>query len=578
MNGTQNKHAGVIESLRMFWRLLGDHILIQKRLFLWGLFLAIIDSCIALLPPYLMKQIVDFVLPQKDMLLLLNYSLFLIGAYALSFFLYGILIGALVKASIKSIAGLKNRIVESILNKRTSFFSKYFSGDVLTRFTSDIEALTEFFVQHLIQSIVNCLFLIAIIIVLLCWNWRLGLLSVSTVPLYLLLVVLIHKPIGRRAAIARSRLSTQNNELLDILTGHDELRFYQQGPAALARFIKAASSFSGANISSSRFTIISINAIDYLGKVFTLIPFVIGGIFLCRGSYGITVGMMIAYFAYMMHLTQQLLPILSAMTKMANAYPAMVRLHTILEYPEEPEVEILEQGDTPNTTEIIFRDVTFSRALDKPIIQNASLVIPAGEKIAVMGVNGSGKSTIVNLLLRFLAPQSGQILLGGKKIEDLPLSFYLSYFSYVTQQTHIFNQSLRDNIAMGWYSVPEERIEQAAKLTQLTDFVESLPDKYDTVVGGGGISMSGGQRQRIALARAIVRDPEILILDELTAALDSETEAEVLDDIFELFQKQTVICVTHSSVVASRFDRTMVLNNGTLTDASTFVTGDRKRG
>ncbi len=177
-----------------------------------------------------------------------------------------------------------------------------------------------------------------------------------------------------------------------------------------------------------------------------------------------------------------------------------------------------------------------------------------------MGASGCGKTTIASLLLRFLRPTQGEIRFGGKNIQEYSYPMYLSFFSYVSQPTHLFGQSVADNIAMGWYHVPLDRIKEIASLVRMDDFIDGLPDAYGTVLGKNGVDFSGGQRQRLALARALIRDPEILVLDEFTSALDRDVEQEIIDDLLRVFANQTIICITHSPSVAGRFDRVVRLD------------------
>ena len=176
-----------------------------------------------------------------------------------------------------------------------------------------------------------------------------------------------------------------------------------------------------------------------------------------------------------------------------------------------------------------------------------------------MGPSGAGKSTVIDLLTRQISPDSGQILFGEQPVGDYSLPLYLLHFGYVRQRPYLFRTTVRENIATGWYDIPLDVIISVAKRVRIHDTIMALPDGYDTVIGRNGVELSGGQQQRIALARALVRDPVVLLLDEFTSALDRTTEEEILDDLFMNVQEQTIICVTHSLSVASRFDRTVML-------------------
>jgi ATP-binding cassette subfamily B protein len=194
------------------------------------------------------------------------------------------------------------------------------------------------------------------------------------------------------------------------------------------------------------------------------------------------------------------------------------------------------------------------------VLEGFSLRIEPGEKVAITGPSGAGKSTLVRLLLRFLLPSSGELLFGDRPVQDYDLGFYCTFFGYVSQSTHLFGLPIGENIAMGWYGVPEERIREVAGLVRLDPVIRRLPEGYDTVIGSGGTRLSGGQEQRLALARALVREPEVLVLDEFTSGLDREVEDAILDDLFRVFADQSILCITHSESVAARFDRVVRLD------------------
>ena len=211
------------------------------------------------------------------------------------------------------------------------------------------------------------------------------------------------------------------------------------------------------------------------------------------------------------------------------------------------------------TTRIEYRNISFSRASYKPILRNYSLIIEPGDKVAIIGPSGAGKSTLIDLLTRHIEPEQGEILFDGRPISSYSLPIYLQHFAYVRQTPYLFRTTVRENIATGWYDVPLDIIIDAAKRVHIHEAIMKMPIGYDTVIGTTGSNLSGGQRQRIALARALVREPAILLLDEFTSSLDHTTEEAILDDLFSSFAKQTIICVTHSQSVASRFDRVEII-------------------
>ena len=554
-----SKKGTILNLFRILWNVLEDGILSQKKALLISFAMIAVSSGILLMGPFFIKQIIDKALPDKNMELLTYYILLLVGSYGISFLLWVIQTRYAVRASENIFYILRRKLVSSILRKPVYFFSKYLAGDLLTRFANDLEFISTFFYENLIRSISFCVSSIILIAGLIIWNWQLGLLALGMMPVFLIYMNKTHNPISRKSALARGKLAQQNETLLDILSGNREIRFFQQEKRILDIFSKTAHDYTDSAIHSTVFAELSRMGIDMLGILVSLIPFIAGGYLICRGIGNLTSGLLVAYYQILVILTAQILFIFVGITKLAQVLPVLERIKEIIDYPSEPKIKQAGLADTPDSMDIEFRNVSFSYPSGKSVFKDLNISVRPGEKVAIMGPSGSGKSTLSLLLLRFLNPSNGEILFGNKNVNGYPLPFYLSFFSYVSQETFLFKQTVAENISMGWYNVPIDRVKDAASLVRMHGAVESLPGKYSSVIGVDGINFSGGQRQRLALARALIRDPEILVLDEFTSALDKSVEQEILGDLFDVFKKQTIICITHSQAVADKFERVILL-------------------
>ena len=554
-----SKKGTILNLFRILWNVLEDGILSQKKALLISFAMIAVSSGILLMGPFFIKQIIDKALPDKNMELLTYYILLLVGSYGISFLLWVIQTRYAVRASENIFYMLRRKLVGSILRKPVYFFSKYLAGDLLTRFANDLEFISTFFYENLIRSISFCVSSIILIAGLIIWNWQLGLLALGMMPVFLIYMNKTHNPISRKSALARGKLAQQNETLLDILSGNREIRFFQQEKRILDIFSKTAHDYTDSAIHSTVFAELSRMGIDMLGILVSLIPFIAGGYLICRGIGNLTSGLLVAYYQILVILTAQILFIFVGITKLAQVLPVLERIKEIIDYPSEPKIKQAGLADTPDSMDIEFRNVSFSYPSGKSVFKDLNISVRPGEKVAIMGPSGSGKSTLSLLLLRFLNPSGGEIMFGNKNVNGYPLPFYLSFFSYVSQETFLFKQTVAENISMGWYNVPIDRVKDAASLVRMHGAVESLPGKYSSVIGVDGINFSGGQRQRLALARALIRDPEILVLDEFTSALDKSVEQEILGDLFDVFKKQTIICITHSQAVADKFERVILL-------------------
>jgi ABC-type bacteriocin/lantibiotic exporter with double-glycine peptidase domain len=546
---------GLFDSLRFFLRLLGKDILAEKGKLISGFVFALAAAGFAVLVPYALQLIVDRAIPQKNLSLLASYTMGLLGALALCYVSWCCQVFFMTRASENIFRSFKLRLSGTILKKHLSFFSRYQSSDLLTRMVADIELVSDFFYRYLLKSMVECVFILVFFIYILIVNWQLSLIALLGIPLMGIVMVALDGPITKTSALARKRLSDQNEKLLDMLQGHKEIRFFQQNEKILAQVEPSFRDYAEANVKFIR----TMGATEYLLELvailITFLPILVGGYVICRGGSGITVGLLVAFQTYLLMLADGVNKVSLGFAESIKANVPVKRLLEILDYPVEEKPRAIGWQDIPDSTAIEFRQVAFGYLKDRKVLKDFNLRIDPSEKICIMGQSGSGKSTIANLLLRFLSPDAGEIILGTVNIQNYPLASYLSLFSYVWQDTYLFKLSVKENVSLGWVDVPGPMIEKAIEQVGLKPTVESLPDRHETVIGRDGINFSGGQRQRLALARALIRGPEILILDEFTSALDAELEQKMLDLIFMLFKSQTIICITHSEQVAGRFDR-----------------------
>ncbi|MDQ5988010.1 MAG: Toxin RTX-I translocation ATP-binding protein [Syntrophus sp. SKADARSKE-3] len=549
-----DERKGMIPVIGKLWELLEQPIRSQR----WPLFVAsifiVISTFGSLAGPFLIMEMIDTALPRKDTALLLYLSAALILTFIISYLCWIAHVYFAIKASENIFQQFRQNLFERILYKERVFFEKFQSGDIVTRITGDLEAISTFFNQTVIRSIAVAMFAFLLVIGLMLWSWKLGLIFVLALPFLYAYTRWNYRTIAEKFRISREKLTVQNDLIVDAIAGIREIRFFQQTAAMARRFFDVSHDYTQANIKNVTVSNMTAQGLDLLGLIVRVLPFIIGGYIICRGSSDITTGMLIAYYAIFVRLSVQVCMVFQSMVASAQVLPSINRIEEMLEFPEiSSEVEMgLE--DVPPVSGIEFKHVSFAYTPARNVLSNFDLAIAPGEKVAIMGPSGSGKSTIVQLLLRFLKPTHGSIFFGAKDISSYPLAFYLSYFAYVRQETHLFRQTIRENISMGWYGVPLEDIRRVAALVRMDEVIEKLPQGYDTVFGQDGLNLSGGQKQRLALARALVRDPAILVLDEFTAGLDRQVEEEILEDLFRIFQHQTIICITHSNTVAERFD------------------------
>lgn len=549
--------SGVAGLFLRLWRLIGPDARQQRKLLVAAYCMSLCGTLAAFAGPYFLSHLLDEALPSHDLKLFAHCAL-AFGVCLIACLGFHLLRSCfLVRGTGLVFLGLRRRMMDALLRQPPTFFSQYEPGDLITRLSDDTDRLAVLFIDFVFWSVTGLSMILLTVGLMLSWEWRLGLFMTLSLPCYWILLAAMRGPLSRAAGVARRAFSQQNDTTLDILAGVKDIQFYQQSQEAGRRFQEDAAEFTHASDRSHLLGEWSLNSVELFTKVVTALPFLVGGYLVCSDRQILGIGTLVAYNLYLEYISRTLELLLEGVSKLSQAEPLMQRCEELLAAPKDVAAPLEPSAaEVPHSTLLECRDLCFSHASDQQVFSAFNLEVKPGEKIALMGPSGAGKSTLIALLARQLRPTGGSILLGGQPAEKISLPMYLHHFAYVRQNPHIFKASVNDNIALGWYNIPRDVVEEAAKRVRLHDDIMSLPQGYDTLVGGqGGALSSGGQRVRLALARALVRDPAILLLDEFTSALDPQLETEILDSLFANFATQSILCATHSESVAKRFDR-----------------------
>jgi ABC-type multidrug transport system fused ATPase/permease subunit len=286
---------------------------------------------------------------------------------------------------------------------------------------------------------------------------------------------------------------------------------------------------------------------------------------------GMTPGDLIAFTLYLALVIGPVVQIVSIGTQLSEAFAGLERMREILSETREDEGDATKKPKVDIAGDVEFRDIWFEYTAGVPVLKNINLVAPAGTSIALVGPSGSGKSTMISLIAAFHHPTQGEILIDGQPMEDMRLADYRSHLGIVPQDSFLFAESIYDNIALGNPRASREDVLRAARIAHVDEFTEGFADKYDTIVGERGVRLSGGQKQRVAIARAIVANPRILILDEATSSLDSESEALIQDGLNALMKDRTTFVIAHRLSTIRNADQILVLENGEITERGTHL-------
>ncbi|MCB1742249.1 MAG: ABC transporter ATP-binding protein [Gammaproteobacteria bacterium] len=460
----------------------------------------------------------------------------------------------------RTVAEIRRMLYAHIQRLSHSFHDERSLGDLLARLSGDVRMMRELLVNVAIYVSARVLLIFATVAVMLMMDWVLALAALSVLPPLMLLT----RRFGGEIKGAARRQRRKESRISDVMAERiASIRLVQ----AYAREAYEDERFSRYNASSAQAGLRATRLEAHLDRWVQIVLATGTALVITLGVYrvrsgAITPGDLLVFTAYLSALFKPVRRLAAMTGRLAKAVVCGERVLAILDL--EPEIR-----DAPDARAvervhgaIAFEQLSFGYRAGRPVLDGIELQVAAGETVAIVGASGQGKSTLANLLLRFYDPQAGTIRVDGEDIRLYTLESLRSQMAVVLQEGGIFNTSIRDNIRYGALDASDEAVETAARLANAHEFIDRLPDGYDTVVGERGAQLSGGQRQRIAIARALVRDAPIVILDEPTASLDRVAADAVIDALVPLVRRSTCLMITHDPRLAAIADRVVEVRDG----------------
>jgi ATP-binding cassette subfamily B protein len=575
--------------MRTFWRilkLLGDY----KLLTVLGFALAFAQMGLGLAVPRIIQLTIDNALEGGETGLLVTYGLALLGVAAVRFVVG---VGRRLASGSASLGieyDLRNRMWAHLLRQSFGYFDRWPTGQLMSRAMSDIQNVRMFLGYGLIFFVTNIVMMVAISVILLMMDWRLALMSLAFLPFLLLVTVrfsLRLKPILQdvQQKIADVTAAAEEN-----VVGSRIVRIFARENDELVKFSDRSYKVFEASVAAARTRAVYIPLIAFIPNLAVAFLLYYGGRQYIQGD--LTLGALVAFYSYLMMLVYpaQVIGWLTGLAQRAIA--SGERVYEVLDAPveltEKPGAQPLRDalGMSPEAVSVraggakrgggtegpagavSFDDVWFGY-LDRPVLQGVSLEVPAGSTVALVGHTGCGKTTLTNLVPRFYDASRGRVLVDGQDVRDLQLADLRRHIGIVNQDPFLFSTSIAENIRFGRPDATDEEVRAAARAAQADDFIEALPEGYKTVIGERGFTLSGGQRQRIAIARALVMDPRILILDDATSSVDVETEFRIRAALQEVMRGRTTFIIAHRPSTISLAREVVVLDRGRIEERGT---------
>jgi len=558
-NGPAEKAKNQKATLKRIWSYLKN----QRIGLISSIFFVVASTLLSLAGPLFIGIIIDDYILKFDLDGAIRMILVLAGIYIVSAVFTWLQTFMMIRVSQKTIRQLRQDLFEKFQSLPIAIFDKRQQGDLMSRMTNDIENLNAAVSQSVIQIVSTVLSVAGTGIAMFYLNWVLAIVTLLVVPIIIWSTKQIIKRSSKNFSQRQRDLGNLNGFVEETISNAHITTLFGKEEQTVAQFKEAneklRNSALKADITSGFLGPIN-NFINNLG-----IGLVIGvGALLSIGNLGVSVGVIASFVTY----TRQFFRPINQLSNLFNTFQSAVagaeRVFEILE--EQNEVADVPEAIVKNRYDgdVEFRDVGFYYQSDKPVLQHISFRAKAGETIALVGPTGSGKTSVIQLLNRFYDAVHGEILIDGNDIKQYRMENLRNHIGVVLQDTYLFSGTVRDNIRYGKLNAADEEVERAAKIAYAHNFIKYLPQGYETMLVSGGMNLSQGQRQLIAIARAILEDPDILILDEATSSVDTMTEVHIQKGLNNLMQGRTSFVIAHRLKTIENADQILVIKDGAI--------------
>ncbi|WP_168124020.1 ABC transporter ATP-binding protein [Paenibacillus sp. HB172176] len=491
----------------------------------------------------------------------------LIGLYVVSA-LFGFLQQYLMAGvSQKVVYRLRNEVSDKMERLPLKFYDSRSNGDIMSRVVNDVENISNTLQQSLTQLITSVVTLVGVIVMMLTISVWLTLVLILTLPLSFLVIKAISKRSQLYFKSQQAQLGELNGHVEEMYTGHTIVKAFGREKKSIEKFGEINDRLYQSNWRAQFISGIIMPLMNLIGNIGYVCICVIGGILVTRGS--ISVGDIQAFIQYARQFTMPITQTANIANIIQSTIASAERVFELLDEEEESKDVVASGVSSKPRGDVVFRDVQFGYKADAPLIEHMNIDVRSGQTVAIVGPTGAGKTTLVNLLMRFYEVNGGAITVDGRDIRQMERGRLRSMFGMVLQDTWLFNGTIRDNIAYGRDGATEKEIIEASEAAHADHFIRTLPDGYDTVLNEEGSNISQGQKQLLTIARAILADPSILILDEATSSVDTRTEIQIQHAMNHLMAGRTSFVIAHRLSTIREADMILVMNKGSVIEQGT---------
>jgi ATP-binding cassette, subfamily B, multidrug efflux pump len=553
---------------RLMRRLLG--YLRPHKLYVAGALAALVgDAALQLAQPYLVKLAIDRYIAQRDVLglnrIALIYLAVLLGAFALEY----------AQTYLMQMMGqrimfdMRMQLYRHLQKLDLSFYDKNPVGRLMTRVTTDVDVINDLFTSGVVAAFGDMFMLVGIMATLLTMDWRLALITFSVLPLIVMVAQWFRRNVRESYRRVRTWIARINAFLNEHINGMATVQLFRREAYNFARFEEINARHRDANVEQIFYYAVFYPAIELVAAIASALILWYGGGFVLRGA--LTIGSLVAFLLYSGRFFRPISDMSEKFNTLQAAMASSERIFQLLDHPvaiaSPTAVSPPPATESPRSKgHIVFDNVSFAYAAE-PVLSNVSFEVQPGERVGIVGATGAGKSTLISLLLRFYDVTGGRIVIDGVDIRQMDLAELRRIFGLVLQDVHLFSGTIAGNILLGNAAIDDEQVREAATAVHAHRFIERLPGGYEAPVAERGATLSVGQKQLLSFARALAFNPTVLVLDEATSSVDTETELLIGDALRVLMAGRTTLAIAHRLSTIQDMDKILVFHKGTLREA-----------